>query len=168
MAIVPPCVIAEAKYATLIDLIRHFGTKELIQITDRSGGNADQNLLTKIANCQTITINNNLLAIYATMKVAEILAEQAREVDEIVDSYLANIYQIPIQPPYPKILTIQACQIVRYYLYKDGVIEDNFVINRLYESALAKLEKIMNRELVINLDQHPTIEFSSTRNDWTF
>ncbi|MBV5296294.1 MAG: DUF1320 domain-containing protein [Curvibacter lanceolatus] len=80
-------------YATQSDLVDRFGDTELIQRTNRTGGN---------------TID------------AVVLGRALADADAEIDGYLAARYQLPIATP-PALLVRLAADIARYHLYDDGL-----------------------------------------------
>jgi len=80
-------------YATQSDLVDRFGDAELIQRTNRAGGN--------------------------TIDTA-VLGRALADADAEIDGYLAARYQLPIAMP-PALLVRLAADIARYHLYDDGV-----------------------------------------------
>lgn len=80
-------------YATQSDLVDRFGDAELIQRTNRAGGN---------------TID------------AVVLGRALADADAEIDGYLAARYQLPIATP-PALLVRLAADLARYRLYGDGV-----------------------------------------------
>ena len=84
-------------YATLQDLIDRFGESELIELTDRSGGEA-------------ITVDQAV--------VGKALADAGEE----IDGYLASRYRLPLDPV-PGLVTRWACDLARASLYKDGATD---------------------------------------------
>lgn len=80
-------------YATQSDLVDRFGDAELIQRTNRTGGN----------NIDTVVLGRALA-----------------DADAEIDGYLAARYQLPIATP-PALLVRLAADLARYHLHDDGV-----------------------------------------------
>lgn len=80
-------------YATQSDLVDRFGDTELIQRTNRTGGNTIDTV---------------------------VLGRALADADAEIDGYLAARYQLPIATP-PALLVRLAADIARYHLYDDGL-----------------------------------------------
>jgi len=82
-------------YCTEQDLIARFGEEELLQLTDRQGlGTIDP----------------------------DVLEQAMADADDEINGYLASRYPVPMSP-IPRVLRRIACELTRYYLYKDGPTE---------------------------------------------
>ena len=93
------------------DLIDRFGEQELIQLTDRTqSGNIDDDVL------------NRAIA----------------DADAEIDSKLSTRYTLPLISV-PAILTSYACDIARYRLYDDQIVD---VVTERYKQALNWLKDI--------------------------
>ncbi len=173
-----------AKYAPLRELINRFGAKELIQRSDRSPEHlAPSELLHAIAhNLDMMPLvvgeSENVEAILvATFESAKIIKEQALAIDDFVDSYLRLDYKVDTitTENAPRILREIACNVVRWYLYQDGGLEDKHIIQRRYDDALDKLERIRTGHLNLDaprvsipIDTVPSsgIFFNTSRKHW--
>jgi phage gp36-like protein len=82
-------------YASQADLVTRFGSQELIELTDRTDGNAIDS------------------AIVTTALV---------DADAIIDGYLVGRYAVPVTPT-PALLLRVAADIARFLLYKDRPTE---------------------------------------------
>ena len=80
-------------YATLQDLIDRFGAEELIGLTDRSG---------------------------AGVPDAVVIGRALDDAGQIIDSYLGSRYTVPLNPVDP-VVSLWACDIARFLLYKSEV-----------------------------------------------
>ncbi|MEL6921362.1 MAG: DUF1320 domain-containing protein [Pseudomonadota bacterium] len=87
-------------YATQTDLIDRFGSKELMQLTDRSSTPATR-------------IN------------ATVVARALTDATALADSYLGKRYQLPITGTVPPTLTKVTADIARYFLHGDSVEKDD-------------------------------------------
>lgn len=161
-----------ARYASLYEMMRHFGSTELTQCSDRTQRNASPEMLDAIARNTDMTIfGNDPVTIAATFEVAKVIQHYAKAVDDFVDSYLLDyhIELIPEKYDPPYLLRDVACNILRWHLYSDGKFEDKFVIQRRYEDAIRKLEMIRNQLLTINIPRRTSgIGFDAGRKHWGF
>lgn len=82
-------------YATQQNLVDRFGELELIQLTNREGG-------------ETID--------------ADVVSEALADADELVDSYIANRASLPLADVPPRLVRV-AGDIARYFLYADAPTE---------------------------------------------
>ena len=96
-------------YATQADLETRFGTEELAQRTDR--------------------INGSVID-------ASVISRALADAEAEIDGYLAKRYQLPLATV-PAVLGRIACDLARYYLYDDRVIE---VVRKRYEDAVRLLK----------------------------
>jgi phage gp36-like protein len=97
-------------YCTKQNLIDRFGETELIQRTDRAG---------------TGVIND------------AVLNEAIADADAEIDGYLTT-YALPLQTV-PAVMERIACDIARYYLFGDGMIEQ---IKTRYDNAIKYLNLV--------------------------
>ena len=103
-------------YCTQDDMISRFGEEELIQLTDRAAlGVIDGTVLDRA------------------------MADAAAE----IDGYLAGRYALPLAET-PQALTLVACDIARYRLYDDSVID---IVKERYEQAVAYLRSLARGEI---------------------
>lgn len=164
----------DAKYAPLYELVMRFGARELVQRSDRSIEHlATSELLYAIAhNLDMVPIAGETVeSIPTTFEAARIIKHQAIAIDDFVDSYLREDYHvelIPEQYKAPHILREIACNIVRWYLYQDGGLEDRHIIQRRYDDAIHKLELIRSGQLNLNIKRTPGISFETGRKHWGF
>lgn len=100
-------------YATQADMTTRFGVDELVQATD-------------LADPSTGAIN------VATLEAA--LADAQSE----IDSYLATRYTLPLASP-PAVLTRLACDMARYYLWRENPSE---AVAQRYQDAVAFLKNV--------------------------
>ncbi|MEG2173141.1 MAG: DUF1320 domain-containing protein [Desulfovibrionaceae bacterium] len=100
-------------YATQGDMIARFGEEQLVQLTDR-------------AHPPTDVIDK------AVLEAALIDAA------EVVDSYVAGRYQVPLSPV-PAPVRRWCADMSVYYLHRKGVPEH---IRKAYEDALAALKDV--------------------------
>lgn len=113
-------------YATIDDMITRFGENELVQLTDRGGHDQID-----------VSILNTALM----------------DASDEIDMYLGSKYILPIKfinDIIPKILLRLCCDITRYRLYDDKVIDE---VRTRYESAISLLNQFKNNELILpNID----------------
>ena len=112
-------------YATQADLETRFGTEELAQRTDR--------------------INGSVID-------ASVISRALADAEAEIDGYLAKRYQLPL-PTVPAVLGRIACDLARYYLYDDRVIE---VVRKRYEDAVRLLKAMASGE--VKLDAAEALE----------
>ncbi|TCP88921.1 phage gp36-like protein [Rhizobium sp. PP-CC-2G-626] len=86
-------------YATKQDLIDRFGSKELVELTDK-------------VNRPASTIDDT--------PVERALADAGA----LIDGYVAKLYRLPLSSV-PKILTKTCCDIARYYLHGKAADKDS-------------------------------------------
>jgi phage gp36-like protein len=86
-------------YATQQDLVDRFGSRELIQLTDRS-------------NVPPTTIDDT------------VVTRALGDADALIDSYIGKIYTLPLADV-PAVLTKTAADIARYYLRGESVDKDS-------------------------------------------
>lgn len=110
-------------YAVRQDMIDRFGEPEIRQLTDRRDPPAG--------------------AIDDT-----VLAEALDDADGLVDSHLAGRYTLPLASV-PKILKRYACDIARFFLWKDSAGES---VRKAYEDAKSFLEQVAAGKASIGLD----------------
>lgn len=108
-------------YATQQNMIDRFGEDELIQRTDRAGlGVIDA------------TVINRALG----------------DADATINGYLAARYTLPLANPMPEILERLACDIARYALFDDQVIE---TVEKRYKDAIAYLRDVSTGKAELGL-----------------
>lgn len=108
-------------YATQQNMIDRFGEDELIQRTDRAGlGVIDA------------TVINRALG----------------DADATINGYLAARYTLPLANPVPEILERLACDIARYALFDDQVIE---TVEKRYKDAIAYLRDVSTGKAELGL-----------------
>jgi phage gp36-like protein len=112
-------------YATQADLETRFGTEELAQRTDR--------------------INGSVID-------ASVISRALADAEAEIDGYLAKRYQLPLATV-PAVLGRIACDLARYYLYDDRVIE---VVRKRYEDAVRLLKAMASGE--VKLDAAEALE----------
>ncbi|WP_199026643.1 gp436 family protein [Ralstonia sp. ASV6] len=132
-------------YCTQADLVREFGTEELVQLTDR-------------ADPPTGQID------------AERVAQAIETATAEINVYLEGRYPLPLAST-PTVLRRVAVDLARYYLSND-VLDDSPVALR-YARQLKLLRGIADGTLSLGLDtagavQLPanTVQVSAGRNDW--
>lgn len=132
-------------YCTQADLVREFGTEELVQLTDR-------------ADPPTGQID------------AERVAEAIETATAEINVYLEGRYPLPLAST-PTVLRRVAVDLVRYFLYVD-IREDHPAALR-YARQVKLLRGIADGTLSLGLDtagavQKPadTVQVSAGRNDW--
>lgn len=171
------------KYASLHEMTMRFGTKELSQIADRSEyslvtpqifsalvRNLDLEPLSGIEEPESV--------MQATFDAADVISFQGKAVDEIIDSSLRQGYNVSLitQANAPQALKEIGCNITRWYLYQDGQLEDDHIVQRRYDEAMKKLEKIVAGEINLDAQFRLTVPFvnmppsgmkiTSQRNAW--
>lgn len=110
-------------YATRQDMIDRFGEPEIRQLTDRRdppAGAIDDAVLT----------------------------EALEDADGMLDSYLAGRYTLPLADV-PKILKRYACDITRFFLWKDNAGD---TVRRAYEDAEKFLKAVAAGTVSLGLD----------------
>lgn len=110
-------------YAIRQDMIDRFGEPEILQLTDR--------------------LDPPVGAIDDT-----VLNEALDDADGMVDSYLAGRYALPLASV-PKILKRYACDIARFFLWKDNAGE---TVRRAYEDAQKFLKAVASGSVSLGLD----------------
>ncbi|MBZ0251558.1 MAG: DUF1320 domain-containing protein [Burkholderiales bacterium] len=110
-------------YATRQEMIDRFGEAEIRQLTDRRD---------PPAGAIDDTVLDGALA----------------DADGMVDSYLAGRYQLPLASV-PKILKRYACDIARYFLWKDNAGD---TVRRAYEDAEKFLKAVAAGTVALGLD----------------
>lgn len=116
-------------YCTQQNLIDRFGERELIQLTDReSSGVIDD----------------------------AILAQAIADADAEINAYL-SAYPLPLAVV-PANLTRLACDIARYHLFDDQVID---AVRERYKSAIHYLEQIARGTITLGPDASGTVPTSS-------
>lgn len=100
-------------YALQSDLVSRFGELELIQLTDRAGTN---------------TIDSSVVAIALA------------DADHEIDGYLLAQYDLPLSSV-PPLLTRLACDLARFFLWKDAASDLVKFNAEQARDALAKLAK---------------------------
>ncbi|WP_410499703.1 gp436 family protein [Chitinibacter sp. S2-10] len=100
-------------YATADDMVKRFGEREVIALTDRSFANAID---------------------------ADVLAGALNEANAEIDAHLASRYSVPLSPV-PSLLVGVACDIARYRLCGASVVTSDEIRNR-YKDATKLLEKV--------------------------
>lgn len=118
-------------YATQQNLIDRFGEDELIQLTDREGLNA---------------IN--------TTVVDRALADA----DAQINGYLSVRYTLPLAAPLPDELEQIACNIARYALYGNSMIE---IVEKRYEAAISKLRDVAAGRASLGMNDTSSTQTSS-------
>lgn len=126
-------------YCTLQNLVDRFGAAELIQRTDRTGTGA----------IDTVVLN-------------EAIADADAEIDGYLTAYPLPLTTIPAN------LERMACDIARYYLFGDGMIEQ---VKTRYDSAISYLKLVAKGGINIAPDTSGTVvapssnsvEFQSNR-----
>ena len=108
-------------YCTQQNLIDRFGEPELIQLTDRAG---------------------TLGAIDSAIVAAAIA-----DADAEIDSYLTD-YTLPLSPV-PANFERLACDIARYYLYEDQMID---IVQERYKNAVRYLEQVASGKITLSVD----------------
>lgn len=116
-------------YATQSDLEERFGTQELIELTDRTNRPA------------------------TTIDVSVVTAAIA-DAEELANSYLAKIYQLPLAPA-PSVLTRIVCEIARYFLHGRRTEKDD-PVTRAYYDALAWLKDVAKGLITLEADGVPS------------
>jgi phage gp36-like protein len=95
-------------YATLQDLIDRFGVDELTGLTDRAGTGAPD---------------------------AVVIGRALDDAAQIIDSYLGSRYIVPLNPIDP-VVSLWACDIARFLLYKSEVSD---AVKARYGNAMKAL-----------------------------
>ena len=109
-------------YAVKQDLVYRFGTEEMTQLSDHGGaGDIDD----------------------------DVVARALADADDEINGYLASRYALPLASA-PKILTLHACDIARYRLYKDRPTDS---VRSRYEDAVKYLRAVGEGKLSLGLDQ---------------
>jgi phage gp36-like protein len=98
-------------YGSQADMEDRFGTEELIQLTDRTGSGVID---------------------------AAVLNRAIADADAEIDGYLASRYKLPLAET-PPALTRIACDIARYLLYDDAVIDS---VKDRYDNAVKFLRGV--------------------------
>jgi len=109
-------------YASQADMELRFSARELVQLTDR-------------ADVPTGEID------------VERLAQAAGEADNIINSYIAVRYDLPLTS-IPALLVDLACDIARFKLYDTGAPEE---VRGRYDDAIARLKAISKGEAVLDI-----------------
>lgn len=109
-------------YATVDAMLKKFGERELIQLTDTEAPYED-------------VINYD--------KLNAALAEANSE----IDGYLASRYQLPL-PAVPPFLEAIACNMARYHACT-GAISENDPIKTRYDNAVKSLKEIAKGTIAI-------------------
>jgi hypothetical protein len=163
----------DAKYAPLYELVMRFGARELVQRSDRSIDHlATPELLYAIAhNLDMLSIAGEAIeTIPPTFEAARIIKHQAVAIDDFIDSYIREDYQvdtITIENT-PHLLKEIACNIVRWHLYLDGGLEEQHIIQRRYDDAIKKLELIRSGQLNLSAKRIAKVFFNDSRKHWGF
>ena len=110
-------------YCTEDDLIRRYGEKELIQLSNKDGNGTTLNVLV----------------------VAQAIADAEAE----INGYLQGRYTLPLSSV-PDALVAYACDIARYRLYDDNASEH---VTDMYDDALAWLVMIAKGQTSLGIDQ---------------
>ncbi len=113
-------------YATKQDMIESFGETELIQLTDRSG------LVGSI--------------------VDSVLTRAQKEAQEIIDLNLEEKYSLPLEAPYPGLLTALEADIAWYRLQFTSPTD---AATKRYDDAIAMLDRISKGEVNLPIDPVP-------------
>jgi phage gp36-like protein len=131
-----------SSYATVQQLINRFGEAELIQLTDRPT-RADPE------NAGTID--------------ADVIEQAIADADAEINSYL-TAYTLPLAVVPANLVRI-ACDITRYYLYDDQMID---IVEARYKNAIRYLEQVAAGKIALGADTAGTtppadsvIEFQS-------
>ncbi len=111
-------------YASQADLETHFGTLELIQLTDRATPPAD------------------------AIDVA-VLGHAQAAADAEIDGYLAGRYAVPLSPVPPRVVDL-ACDITRYHLYTHAAPD---LVAERYRAAIAFLKLVMDGKASLGLPE---------------
>ncbi|ENX48767.1 MULTISPECIES: gp436 family protein [Acinetobacter] len=109
-------------YATVDGMLKKFGERELIQLTDTEAPYED-------------VIN------YDKLNAAMI------EANSEIDGYLASRYQLPL-PAVPPFLEAIACNMARYHACT-GAISENDPIKTRYDNAVKSLKEIAKGTIAI-------------------
>ncbi len=117
-------------YCTQQNLIDRFGAAELIQRTDRTGTGA----------IDTAVLN-------------EAIADADAEIDGYLTAYPLPLTTIPAN------LERMACDIARYYLYDDGMIEQ---VKTRYDNAISYLKLVAKGVISIAPDASGTVAAPSS------
>jgi phage gp36-like protein len=117
-------------YATQADLETRFGSAELAQLTDRISG-----------------------SVIDAAVVGRALADAEAE----IDGYLAARYQLPLASA-PAVLGRITCDIARYYIYDDRVIE---AVKERYKDAVRLLKSMASGEVMLDAAVVPAPAASS-------
>jgi phage gp36-like protein len=103
-------------YATQADLETRFGIEEILQLSDRANlGVAD----------------------------VSVIAAALADADNEIDGYVGVAYTLPLDGT-PPILLRLACDMARFFLYKDRASDQ---IRQSYEDAVDRLKRIANGTL---------------------
>ena len=105
-------------YATLQDLIDRFGDDELTGLTDRAG---------------------------AGVPDAVVIGRALDDAGQIIDTYLGSRYTVPLNPVDP-IVTVWACDIARFLLYKSDVSD---AVKARYATAMKSLAMAQDGSLTL-------------------
>jgi phage gp36-like protein len=108
-------------YCTKQNLIDRFGEGELIQLTDRTGAGV---------------INDT------------VLNQAIGDADGEINGYLAGRYTLPLASV-PPVLTQKACDIARFFLYDEAVLD---IVKTRYDNAIAWLKLVANGTVSLGLD----------------
>ncbi|HFE31940.1 MAG TPA: DUF1320 domain-containing protein [Gammaproteobacteria bacterium] len=131
-------------YCTKQNLIARFGKPELEQLTDRD----------------------------LTGYIDDVVLNQAiTDVDAVIDGHIGGRYTLPLVTV-PDVLVTNACDMVRYRLYKDGAPDEVSDRNR---AALRYLERIQEGKATLGEQEtsedrsggQVTVGAGQSRHDWS-
>lgn len=117
-------------YATQQDMEYRFGAAELAQLTDRQNGT---------------TID------------ATVLGKALADADDLINSYLATRYSLPLASV-PKVIVRAACDIARYFLYEDRVTDQ---VRARYDDTVRFLRSIADGAVSLGLDAAQSVPASA-------
>ena len=113
-------------YCTSTDLITRFSAEELVQLTDRSGANAVDD---------------------------DVLNAAIADADADINAALVR-YTLPLAYVPENIVRI-ACDLTRYYLYDDAVID---VVQKRYDTATSYLTMLTTGKIMLPADVNGAVQ----------
>ena len=113
-------------YCTSTDLITRFSAEELVQLTDRSGANAVD---------------------------TDVLNAAIADADADINAALVR-YTLPLAYV-PENIVRTACDLTRYYLYDDAVID---VVQKRYDTATSYLTMLTTGKIMLPADVNGAVQ----------
>lgn len=135
-------------YAAPINLIDQFGAEEIAQRADRGTPRLVTDAMLRTAAAGESLAGYTPEQQAATLAALEVVNARLLDAESVINGYLATRYAVPLATV-PRLVTVVACDLVRYALYDD--ITPDAVADR-NKNALKQLDAIAKGLISLGVD----------------